>query len=303
MNGIIPLYKERGMTSHDCVNQLRRILHTKKIGHSGTLDPNVDGVLPICVGSATKVVDYLMTFGKTYRGTITLGFSTTTEDLDGDVVEERKLPEPFNDDQLASAMAMLTGEIIQIPPMYSAVKVDGRKIYQYARAGKEVKRPERKIMIYAFTQLGTTKFDKETGHQEVHFEVRCSKGTYIRTLAVDLGKQLGVPAVMSDLSRISSGSFDVKETVTLDEIKDAVDEENTDYSWLYPIKRALAKYPEVPLTDELWDAVKHGVWLYSEEIDTTEPVVALSFNGEIKCLYQLMENKTQYKPLKMFSTQ
>lgn len=301
MNGIIPLYKERGLTSHDCVNQLRKILQTKKVGHSGTLDPNVDGVLPICIGSATKVVDYLMEFGKTYRGTITLGFSTTTEDLDGEVVERTPLKEPVDEDKISAVMAMLTGEITQIPPMYSAVKVNGRKLYEYARAGETVERPARNVMIYSFVQLGKTRFDEETGQQEIHFEVKCSKGTYIRTLAVDFGRHLGLESVMSDLTRISSGGFDVKETVTIDEIKELFDPEQTTYDWLYPINRALAKYPEVKLTEAQWRVVQNGVWMYANELASTEPVIALSFEGEIKCLYQLMENGKQYKPLKMIS--
>ncbi len=138
MEGILPINKPRGMTSHDVVFKLRKILHTKKIGHSGTLDPNVDGVLPICVGPATKVVPYLMASGKIYRGTVTLGFATETEDLDGEEIARKPLTQPFTDAHILHAMTGLVGDIEQIPPMYSAVKVNGRKLYEYARAGETV---------------------------------------------------------------------------------------------------------------------------------------------------------------------
>ena len=132
MDGIIPLYKERGMTSFDCVSRLRRILKTKKIGHSGTLDPSVDGVLPICVGNATKVVEYLMQSGKEYQGELVIGKATTTEDFDGEVIETKPVEEAISSELIKRAMQKMTGEIIQIPPMYSAVKVNGKRLYEYA---------------------------------------------------------------------------------------------------------------------------------------------------------------------------
>ncbi len=168
MDGIIPINKERGMTSHDVVAKVRGILRTKKVGHSGTLDPSVDGVLPVCVGRATKVVDYLMRFGKTYQGSITLGLATTTEDLDGEVVERHPLSKPLTDAQIDAALKQMTGELTQIPPMYSAVKVNGRKLYEYARAGETVERPKRKIQVYQFKQIRPTEFDEEKGEQIDH---------------------------------------------------------------------------------------------------------------------------------------
>ena len=150
MDGILPLWKERGMTSHDCVFKLRKILHTKKIGHGGTLDPDVEGVLPICVGKGTKVIEYMVDSGKTYEGEITLGFATTTEDVSGEIVEKKPVTTPLSTEQIDQAMAEMTGEITQIPPMFSAVKVNGKRLYEYARNGEEVERPQRKAMIYSF---------------------------------------------------------------------------------------------------------------------------------------------------------
>ncbi|MSE04972.1 tRNA pseudouridine(55) synthase TruB, partial [Lactobacillus salivarius] len=143
MDGILPLYKERGMTSNDAVIKCRKIFKTRKIGHSGTLDPEVDGVLPICVGKATKVVNYLMDSGKVYKGEITLGFATTTEDLEGEVISKVKLSEPFSDEKINEILSSFIGDIIQVPPIYSAIKVNGKKLYEYARAGEKVDIPER----------------------------------------------------------------------------------------------------------------------------------------------------------------
>lgn len=298
MNGIIPLYKERGMTSHDCVNRLRKILHQKKVGHSGTLDPSVDGVLPICVGSATKVVDYLLTHRKVYRGSVTLGFSTETEDLDGAEVARKVLTEPVTDETIDAVLQTLTGDLQQTPPMYSAVKVNGRKLYEYARKHQTVERPVRTIHVTRFDRLAPSTFDTDAGTQTFTFEVECSKGTYVRTLAVQAGEALGIPSVMSTLTRIESGGFKLDETLSLDQIQDAVDRD--DLSFLQPLDRALDDYPEITLTTPLWRGVQNGVWLLQHEVNSDAPIVALRYDNEIKALYKLVDHK--YKPLKMFST-
>lgn len=298
MDGIIPLYKERGMTSHDCVNHVRQILHMKKVGHSGTLDPNVDGVLPICVGSATKVVDYLMTHKKVYQGSVTLGFATETEDLDGAEVKRVTMTDPVSDEKIDAIMAGMVGELSQVPPMYSAVKVNGRKLYEYARAGQSVERPVRTVTIKSFKRTSDSQFDAATGTQRFDFEVTCSKGTYVRTLAVQIGTELGLPAVMSSLTRVESGGFTISETVSLADLRQQVADNAVDF--LYPIDRVLTQYPTVEITDETWAVVKNGVWLLPDEVDSDAPVISLKYQGQIKCLYQRVNNR--YKPLKMFST-
>ncbi|KRN02755.1 tRNA pseudouridine synthase B [Levilactobacillus senmaizukei DSM 21775 = NBRC 103853] len=302
MNGIIPLYKERGFTSHDCVAKLRHILHTKKVGHSGTLDPSVDGVLPICIGAATKVVPYLMASGKVYQGTVRLGLATTTEDLDGEVIETRPLEQPFSLADLKAAAAKLTGTIQQTPPMFSAVKVHGRRLYEYARAGEVVERPTRTITVDRFDLADAGNFDRDHGTQTVAFEIACSKGTYVRTLAVDLGRQLGVPAVMSSLTRLSSGGFTLEETVTLEQVAAAMEHDEVDQI-LRPLDYALKGYPQVDLTEKVWHLVQNGVWLSRDEVASSAPIVALRFADQTKCLYEWHEEKQAYKPLKMFSTQ
>jgi len=300
MNGIIPLYKPRGMTSFDCVAKLRHILHTKKVGHSGTLDPSVDGVLPICIGTATKVVPYLMASGKVYRGTLTLGLATTTEDLDGDVVARQALPRPFDATALATATAALTGEIQQTPPMFSAVKVKGRRLYEYARAGETVERPTRTVTVDHFTLDGVGTFDAAQGTQTIGFEIGCSKGTYVRTLAVDLGQHLGVPAVMASLTRLQSGGFTLDQGVTLEQVAAAQEAEQVDQV-LRPIDYALQAYPHVALTDRVWGLVQNGVFLTINELNDSKTTLALTYQGETKCLYQWSDEKQAYKPLKMFT--
>ncbi|GEK28142.1 tRNA pseudouridine(55) synthase TruB [Furfurilactobacillus siliginis] len=300
MEGILPINKPRGMTSHDVVFKLRKILHTKKIGHSGTLDPNVDGVLPICIGAATKVVPYLMDSGKVYKGTVTLGFATETEDLDGEEVTRTPLRQPFTDAQILIGMDALIGDIEQIPPMYSAVKVNGRKLYEYARAGETVERPVRRIHVDYFKQTGASTFDEAAGTQTIPFEIGCGKGTYVRTLSVQLGEQLGVPAVMSDLTRLKSGGFDLTQTATLEEVTAAMDA-GTINQLLRPIDVALAHYPVVELDRVQWQIVTNGGFLPSS-ILAGHDVVAVKYADHIKALYQQHPiEKSLAKPLKMFS--
>ena len=298
MDGIIPLFKERGMTSHDCVFKCRGIFQTKKVGHSGTLDPNVDGVLPICIGKATKTVNYLMNSGKVYRGEITLGFSTETEDLDGETIEEKDILKPFEADEIDAVMKQMTGTMIQIPPMFSAVKVNGRRLYDYARKGETVERPEREITVTSFIQTKPAEYDTENKRQKIYFEVACGKGTYVRTLAVDLGKKLGVPAVMSDLTRLESGGFRIDKAFTLDQLNEAK-ANGTLESLLYPIDAALTSFKKYELTDEQWAIVKNGGFLAIDSFND-EPMVALVYENKIRCLYRLNSEKDRYQSETMF---
>lgn len=296
LDGIIPLYKERGMTSFDCVSRLRRILHTKKIGHSGTLDPNVDGVLPICVGQATKVVEFLMASGKQYVGELLVGEATTTQDLDGEVVAQKPVTAPIAEDMIRKAMQELTGDIVQIPPMYSAIKVNGKKLYEYARAGETVERPKRHVHIERF-EMTASSYDEKNQQQRIRFVVDCSKGTYVRTLAYDLAKELGYPGVMSSLTRTKSGGFELDQTLSLTDIQDAMEAQIMN-RYVYPMDYALKSYPHAELSDAQWKKVQNGGWL--SDLDTKDQEVALTYQGEIKALYQLKDHV--YKPLKMLST-
>lgn len=296
LDGIIPLYKERGMTSFDCVSRLRRILHTKKIGHSGTLDPNVDGVLPICVGQATKVVEFLMASGKQYVGELLVGQATTTQDLDGEVVAQKPVTAPIDEDTIKQAMQELTGDIVQIPPMYSAIKVNGKKLYEYARAGETVERPKRHVHIVRF-EMTASSYDEKKQQQRIRFVVDCSKGTYVRTLAYDLAEKLGYPGVMSSLTRTKSGGFELDQTLSLSDIQDAMEAQIMD-RYVYPMDYALQNYPHLELTEAQWKKVQNGGWLSG--LNTQEPEIALTYQGEVKALYQAKDRL--YKPLKMLST-
>lgn len=296
LDGIIPLYKERGMTSFDCVSRLRRILHTKKIGHSGTLDPNVDGVLPICVGQATKVVEFLMASGKQYVGELLVGQATTTQDLDGEVVAQKPVTAPIDEDTIKQAMQELTGDIVQIPPMYSAIKVNGKKLYEYARAGETVERPKRHVHIARF-EMTASSYDEKKQQQRIRFVVDCSKGTYVRTLAYDLAEKLGYPGVMSSLTRTKSGGFELDQTLSLSDIQDAMEAQIMNH-YVYPMDYALQNYPHLELTEAQWKKVQNGGWLSG--LNTQEPEIALTYQGEVKALYQAKDQL--YKPLKMLST-
>lgn len=299
MDGIIPLYKERGMTSFACVSRLRQLLKTRKIGHSGTLDPDVAGVLPICVGNATKVVDYLMQSGKEYQGELLIGFATTTQDLAGEKVAEQPVEAAIPTTSIKKAMADLTGEITQVPPMYSAVKVNGKKLYEYARAGETVERPRRQVTIHQFDLLSTS-YDKEKQQQRVRFRVECSKGTYIRTLVVELARQLGYPGVMSLLTRLKSGGFTLEQTLSLDDVRDAVANQTIN-RYVYPLDYALKDYPQVDLQQPQWQKVQNGGWLTPQELATTDPEIVLLFEGQVKALYHYDPQNKRYKPTKMFA--
>lgn len=296
MDGILPVYKEVGMTSHDVVFKLRKILHMKKIGHAGTLDPNVDGVLPIALGKATKTIEFLQSVGKVYTGEVTLGFATTTEDLDGEVVEKTPLAKPFSDAELMQAMTRLTGAITQIPPMYSAVKVNGRRLYEYARAGESVERPIRQAMIYRFERLTDSEFDAVQGLQKFRFEAAVSKGTYIRTLAVDLGKVLGVAAVMSQLTRQAAGGFVLSETHSLSEIAEQMAAADDLGDWLKPLGTALVDLPHYALSATEFAKVQQGVGLPATINSDLVDQLVLTYQGATKSVYTWNAAKALYRP-------
>lgn len=301
MEGIIPLWKPRGMTSHDCVFQLRKILKTKKVGHSGTLDPDVDGVLPICVGKATKVVEYLQESNKVYVGEITLGFSTETEDASGEVVDRTPIIAPLTNETIDEAMLSLTGSIQQVPPMYSAVKVNGRRLYDYARKGESVERPVRQTVIHRYKRISQPIFSEETQTQSWKFEVDCAKGTYVRTLAVDTGEKLGYAAHMSDLTRLSSGGFDAKEAITLEKVRELVEREQLS-DVFYPLERAVESFPRKELTDDDYQQIKNGLVMpdsFFEGYDPTQ-LIALFYKQKLVSIYGKHPSKPgMFKPIKV----
>lgn len=300
MEGLLPIWKEIGMTSHDVVYKLRKILKTKKIGHSGTLDPDVDGVLPIAIGKATKTIEYMMDSEKVYTGEITLGYTTTTEDRSGDIVEKKAVTESFSEDQIDKVMESFLGEIQQTPPMYSAVKVNGRRLYEYAREGKEVERPSRIAKIYSFNRTSTLKFNELDKTLKFSFAVKCGKGTYVRTLAVDVGKALGYPAHMSQLTRESSGGFTRDQAYTLERVKELMEADRIEEAIL-PLESALDHFPKYQLTEEEYRIVKDGARLDREHYfgDSDERMVFMYKNKAV-AIYAIHPTKDQViKPIKV----
>ena len=291
MNGIINLKKEAGMTSHDAVFKLRKILGTKKIGHGGTLDPDVVGVLPIAVGKATRMVEFMQDEGKVYEGEITLGYSTTTEDASGEIVAETPVLAPLDEKLVDEAIASLTGPITQIPPMYSAVKVNGRKLYEYARAGQEVERPERQVTIYSFERTSPISYEDKLAR--FTFRVKCSKGTYIRTLSVDLGEKLGYAAHMSHLTRTSAAGLNLEDALTLEEVAEKV--QAGDFVFLHPLEIGTGDLVKVNLTPEQAEEVRFGRFI---ELEQTEKELA-GFEDD-KLLAILEKREHLYKPRKVF---
>ena len=211
MDGLILINKQKGFTSHDVVNVIRKKLNTKKVGHTGTLDPNATGVLPILVGKATKISKYLMEHDKTYIATIKLGEKTDTGDNEGQVIEEKSIPADLKKEDINNALQNFFGKQKQVPPMYSAIKINGKKLYEYAREGKEVKLEAREIEIYKIELL-------EYQNNKIKFEVECSKGTYIRTLCEDIAKKLGTVGYMEELQRTKVNNFRIEDSILLDDI-------------------------------------------------------------------------------------
>lgn len=246
MDGIINVHKEKGFTSHDVVAKLRGILHQKKIGHTGTLDPDATGVLPVCVGKATKVCELLTDQSKTYTAVVRLGVVTDTQDMTGNLLKENEVS--CSREEVEEAVSAFTGEIWQTPPMYSALKVNGKRLYELARQGIEVERKRRKIMIYS---SNITDYHPEKN--EFTLTVTCSKGTYIRTLCHDIGEKLSCGATMAVLARTGVGEFKLEDSYTLAQIEDICKGGKCE-DILIPVDAIFQRCPEVVVHD---DGVRH----------------------------------------------
>lgn len=240
INGIVNIYKEKGYTSHDVVAVLRKVVGQKKIGHTGTLDPDATGVLPVCLGRATKVCELLTDHDKTYEALLLLGKTTDTQDISGEVLEERD-PGDLAEEEVRSCIESFIGEYDQIPPMYSALKVNGKKLYELAREGKTVERKSRKVQIHGIRIL-------EMNLPHVRMEVDCSKGTYIRTLCHDIGEKLQVGGCMEELERTKVGRFLKEDAVTLDEVRQKM-EQGEDAELFTPLDQIFGELPAVTVTD------------------------------------------------------
>lgn len=292
ISGIINLKKEAGMTSHDAVFKLRKILQERKIGHGGTLDPDVTGVLPIALGKATRLIEFMQEEGKIYEGEITLGFSTTTEDASGDIVERSQVPTDLSEEIIDQAMQTFLGIIEQVPPMYSAVKVNGRKLYEYARAGQSVERPIRQVQIHEFMRTSPLRWDGDV--LRFDFRVVCGKGTYVRTLAVDLGASLNLPSHMSRLVRTASSGLQIDEALTLIEITEKVTQD--DWSFLLPLESGLGDLKRIDLDEQAKQDAVYGRFFSLSNSD--QDVLAGFFEDKLVAI--LEKRGDLYKPRKVF---
>lgn len=295
MNGILPLWKNKGMTSHDCVIQVRKLFQTKKVGHTGTLDPEVEGVLGICIGRATKVVPFLTSVKKTYIAECKLGKSTETEDAHGKVIESAQVTPP-SIHQLKEALASFKGSITQIPPMYSAVKVKGKKLYEYARENKHVDRPERKVTIHELELLSKMVVD-----DTFKIKVVCSEGTYIRTLCVDIGRKLGYPAHMSSLIRTEASSFKQEDTVTLAEIEE-LSTIQARKKLLRPMLESLKHMDQLEVNETLKNRVCHGQKLKKPNFPLKTDPFLVVYKEQLLAIYETHpEDSDMIKPIRVFA--
>ncbi|WP_343012248.1 tRNA pseudouridine(55) synthase TruB [Gemella morbillorum] len=285
--GILPIYKQRGITSHDVVFKARKILKMKKIGHAGTLDPEVDGVLLLLLGGATKVSDYAMDLGKNYRAEVCLGIKTTTEDLTGEVLEECNVSD-IDINKIKDILQTLIGEIEQTPPIYSAVKVKGKKLYEYARAGKfDVEIPSRKVNIYDVEFIEGSDYYRDN---KFYFSINisCGKGTYVRTIATDIGKKLNLPSTMSKLTRTRSGKIELDNCLTLSEVEQLL-EKNKLEEKLLKKEYALEEYQFVEIPKFRAQQVMNGLRFRKNQFpdyDFTDGIV-FTYENEAIAIYYL----------------
>ncbi len=291
INGILVIDKDQGMTSADVVYHLRKVLHIKKIGHAGTLDPDVTGVLPIAIGQATKLIELMHQQNKKYVGQGILGFSTDSCDTSGKILSSQKLTQKIAATEIKKAMQEFIGEIEQVPPIYSAVRVNGKHLYEYARAGISVERPKRKVHITNYELEREPFFDDEKGQETFSFQIECSKGTYVRSLVNDLGTKLGVPAVMKTLRRTASSGFDLEQAVKLSTI---IEHPEHVTEFIQPLDAFFKDYSHSDLSETDWTKVKNGAAI---SLKTNAKKVALRYNNSVKAIYQ--KDGTMYRPYLM----
>ena len=291
ISGILVVDKPSGMTSHDVVAVIRKGTGFRRIGHTGTLDPRASGVLVVLIGPAVRLSEYLVCDKKGYEAVIRFGSVSDTYDGDGNVIQTgRDIPQ--DEEQIMDAMETFTGDIIQVPPAYSAIKIHGRKAYDMARNGEEVKLEGRHVTIHSFDFI-------EYAPPELIADIVCSSGTYIRSIANDLGQKLGCGAYLSALKRTMSGRFTLRDAVPLPTLQKAF-EEGTWYQYLIPAADALTDYEEVMLDMESEANILHGRRIPAEAGDHPTLGKAVSEQGELIALLEFVPETVEWKPKKVF---
>lgn len=295
-NGIINIYKEKGYTSHDVVAKLRGILHQKKIGHTGTLDPDAVGVLPVCLGSGTKLCDMLTDKDKVYEAVLLLGKKTDTQDISGTVLEEKEVAVTEND--IVAVISSFVGKIMQVPPMYSALKIDGKKLCDLAREGIIVERKARPVTIHSIDILAIEL-------PRVTIRVHCSKGTYIRTLCEDIGDELSCGGCMEQLIRTRVGKFEIAESKTLAQIEEMLAKESF-RNFVVDVEEMFTDYEGFHVKAEwdrlLWNGnpLKTEWLIEGKKWNTGECCKVYSPQGEFVGIYEYRENQQMIYPVKIF---
>ncbi|OPJ57137.1 tRNA pseudouridine(55) synthase TruB [Alkalithermobacter paradoxus] len=287
MNGIINILKPTGMTSHDVVHNVRKIMSIKKVGHTGTLDPNAAGVLPICIGKGTKIADLLLNKEKSYRAELTLGVETDTYDSFGSVVQRKKV-KGISDIDIIKAFEKFKGEIYQTPPVYSAIKMNGKKLYELARQGKtDIDIKSRKVFIKHLEILSIK-------NNKILFDLTCSKGTYVRSICKDIGDELGCGGHMSFLLRTSSGPFKITNSITLEELQEYKDKDQGKY--LFDVDFCLDEYKSIHIKESALKSFLNGAYVskkglidVEESTYTKEELVRVYCNGKFYGIGKIAE--------------
>lgn len=287
MDGIVLINKEKNCTSRDVVNQVSKILKTKKIGHTGTLDPIATGVLVLCIGKATKLVEVITSYDKEYEAEVILGIKTDTKDITGKILKEEKAI--ISKENIEKCLKQMIGTYNQTVPIYSAVKINGKKLYEYARNNEEIELPKRKVTIKELKLISDITYEKE----KTKFKIKChvSKGTYIRSLIEDIATNLNTIGTMENLKRTKQGNFQIANANTIQDI------ENNKFK-IYPIEEILEKFYKIEMTDDLYFKIKNGSIIKN---NYNHDIVAFTKNNKIIAIYkEYSKDKTLLKPWKMF---
>ena len=299
IDGVININKEKGFTSHDVVAKLRGILKIKKIGHTGTLDPDAQGVLPVCIGSATKLCDFIMEKDKEYRAKLVLGLQTDTQDTSGKRLNTSDHYKALSEAQIIDTIQSFVGEYEQLPPMYSAVKVNGKKLYELAREGIEVERKRRKVKIYSI--------DIESIRlPDIRLVVRCSRGTYIRTLCEDIGNRLNTYGCMGELLRTASGKFCLTDSIKISEAENLFKTDMQKFlKWIIPADEILSDFGRVQVGEPYTKLLLNGNKLTTDMLDGAEKpygelVRIYDSQHRFIAVYRYIESEGSLKPEKMF---